>query len=82
MGPDRSEQCAALLRSFMELVADFEVPLAHEKSEGPSQVLTFLGVELDTVSQSSRLPQDKFDALLDLLAEFKVKWKVSLGELQ
>lgn len=42
-GPDGSPQCARMLQDFVELAADVGFPLAHEKTEGPAQVLTFLG---------------------------------------
>lgn len=63
-GEHGSGHCAFLLSSFMDLARKIGVPLAHEKTEGPVQVLTFLGIKLDTVQQTSRLPQDKLDKLL------------------
>ena len=48
--------------------------VADEKSEGPCKVMTFLGIELDTIQQSSRVPEVK---LVDLQ-----KNKVTLKELQ
>ncbi|XP_060110738.1 vomeronasal type-2 receptor 26-like [Heteronotia binoei] len=59
MGPAGSGQCARLMETFMQLAEELGVPLAHEKTEGPSSVLTFLGIELDTCRQTSRLPEDK-----------------------
>lgn len=50
------------------------VPLAKDKVEGPSQVITFLGIEIDSVALVARLPKDKLDALLLLLVSWlKVK---------
>lgn len=43
------------------------VPLAHDKTEDPSSLCTFLGVELDSEAACSRLPEDKFLYLADLL---------------
>ena len=34
-------------------------PVAHEKIEGPSTSLTFLGIEIDTQSSELRLPEEK-----------------------
>lgn len=50
--------------------------------EGPAQCLTFLGIELDTVAMTSRLPRAK---LHDLRARVRVcigKRKVLLRDLQ
>lgn len=62
VGPAGSGQCTRLLCGFHELAGELNVPLAHEKTEGPPQILTFLGVELDTVQQISRLPANKLCA--------------------
>ena len=32
------------------------MPLAPEKQDGPAEVLTFLGIEIDTIRQELRLP--------------------------
>lgn len=58
------------------------VPLANEKTEGPVQYLTFLGLEIDTVSQTSRLPMAKLVTLKSMIEEFMVKCKVTLREFQ
>ena len=44
------------------------MPLAAEKLEGPSDCLTFLGIEIDMRAGQLRLPSDKLSCLRDLLA--------------
>ena len=39
---------------FQELARDLGVPLADEKTEGPSQRLVFLGIEVDTILKASQ----------------------------
>ena len=51
--------CQGSLDSFMKLCGDINIPLAPEKTQGPAQVLTFLGIELDTVRMQAKLLQDK-----------------------
>lgn len=80
LGPDGSGQCELMLRYFIELSADLGVPLVHEKMEGLLQVLMFLGVELESVAQTSQLPFQKLETLCELLIEFKRK--ASLREFQ
>ena len=46
------------------------LPLAREKLEGPAQVITFLGIELDSATMQIRHPRAK---LLWLQAELG-KW--------
>ncbi|XP_054839956.1 uncharacterized protein LOC129332750 [Eublepharis macularius] len=82
IGPAGTAQCASLLAGFVSLAGELGVPLAQEKTEGPSQVMTFLGIELDTVHQSLRLPTDKVRKLREILSAFKGKRKASLLDLQ
>ena len=42
-------------------------PLAIEKLEGPTIFLTFLGIEVNTLDGTFRLPQDRFDHLQQTL---------------
>ena len=46
------------------------VPLAEDKCEGPTTKLTFLGIEIDTISGALRLPQEKLERLNGTLAEW------------
>ena len=58
------------------------IPMAPEKTVGPSTTLTFAGIELDTVLMEARLPQEKLDKCRELLAAF-LRWrKVTLQEIQ
>ena len=41
------------------MFANHGVRLADDKTVEPVEVLTFLGVELDTIKMETRLPQDK-----------------------
>ena len=47
------------LNSFNALAQSIAIPIAEEKTEGPSQCLTFLGIELDCTNLEARLPQEK-----------------------
>lgn len=66
----------------MELARDLGVPLVHKKAEGPTTVLTFLCIELDTIHQVSWLPEVKLRVLQAHEAYFKSRNKVSLHLLQ
>lgn len=46
------------------------VPLVAEKMVGPSPVLTFLGIEIDTCAGVMRLPQDKLQRLLNAVEDW------------
>ena len=57
------------------------VPAAHDKLEGPSTTITFLGLELDSVSREIRLPMDKLVSLLDQLDHWPMGHKTTKRKL-
>jgi len=60
----------------MELL---NVPIAHHKTEGPCKTLTFLGIELDTVYMTARLPPEK---LVKYICFIGKSIRCTLNELQ
>ena len=58
-----------------------KIPLAMDKKEGPSQVITFLGIEIDTSVMVLRLPQDKLRKAKDLISEWVDKSSCSKQDL-
>ena len=70
------------LDNFTDLCQYLKVPLAHHKTEGPSQCLTFLGIELDTKSMMARLPLDKLKAYSDNVTEMLSRNRCTLRELK
>ncbi len=59
LGRTKSD-CASSLRIFLRLCDYLGVPIAMDKtSEEPAQVLTFLGIELNTLDMTASLPMDK-----------------------
>ncbi|XP_061466237.1 uncharacterized protein LOC133377049 [Rhineura floridana] len=81
-GPADSGTCRAFMAHFAGLAGELGVPLAAEKTEGPSTAITFLGIEIDTVAQCCRLPQDKLGALREKISEVVSSNKVTLATLQ
>ena len=75
-------QCSRSLGLFLELCDFLGFPMAPEKTFGPSTILTFAGVELDTIHCESRLPEEKLLKCKQLIAEFIKKKKATLRELQ
>ena len=54
----------------------------YSKVKGPKQKLTFLGLELNCISRTISLPNDKVRELFDYLKHFMRKPKVTKKELQ
>lgn len=71
-----------LLDRALALCEELGVPIASEKTEGPTTCLTFLGIELDTVKMEARLPPDKLLELQQLCAVWERKDTASVQELQ
>ncbi|KAM3912164.1 uncharacterized protein RB166_020655 [Leptodactylus fuscus] len=80
--PASDSRCQFLLDSFRSLMSHFGVPLSPEKTVGPTTVLSFLGIELDSISMVFRLPGDKLERLTDLLRGFLAVSKVTLKQMQ
>ena len=76
-----ASQCSVSLRLFLDLCDFLGIPMAPEKMFGPSTILTFAGVELNTIRCESRLLVDKLVRCLQLIASF-LKKKATLRELQ
>ena len=67
LGAPGSEECAEALATLLEWMRHLGLPVAFEKVEGPAQVLTFLGVEIDIKDLILRLPDEKLADLRILL---------------
>ena len=76
------DQCSLSLRLFLDLCDFLGIPLAPEKTFGPSTILTFAGVELDTIRCESRLPEEKLLKCQQLIDNFLRRKKATLRELQ
>ena len=78
--------CQDQLHLFLELCSYLGsylgIPIAPEKTCGPATTLSFAGIELDSVSFEARLPLDKIDKCLSLIANLLTRKKVTLKEIQ
>jgi hypothetical protein len=70
------------LLSFRALANDINIPIKEEKTVLPTTVLTFLGLEIDTLKCEIRLPEDKLASLREILSRFMRKRTATLHELQ
>ena len=67
------DACQADMQRLISLFHHLGVPLAPDKVCGPTTCITFLGIEIDTIDRTIRLPADKFKDLLDLLTAWEGK---------
>ena len=66
-GPPNSTLCENHLHCFLRVCKLLGFPVALDKVEGPATILTFLGLELDSVLQQIRLPRTKLNEILEEL---------------
>lgn len=70
--PD-SSQFKHNLATCIKLLSDWGAPLHPDKLEGPSVVMTVIGIELDSLALQARLAQENFDCITGLLDEWSPK---------
>jgi len=58
-GPPSLEESGDLLAKVLEIFARLGIPVARDKTEGPTRVITFLGIEIDGDAGILRLPKEK-----------------------
>ena len=76
------DTCKTSLHQFLTFCENVGVPMAPEKTEGPSPFLTFAGIELDCSMNEARLPQEKVEKCLLAIHSLLGRKKVTLKELQ
>ena len=76
------DTCLVQLENFLALCDYLGIPMAPDKTIGPSNVLSFAGIELDSNCMEARLPQDKLEKCISLIIDFSRRKKVTLRELQ
>ena len=67
---------------FEQRMNELGVPLAEEKTEGPSQILVFLGIELDTRDMVVRIPMQKIAEVIEKIERTLGSKSVKLKEMQ
>ena len=63
VAPPHSPRCKEELQILLQCFDSLGVPVAGQKLEGPTDCLTFLGIELDTTHMIQRLPLHKLREL-------------------
>ena len=74
--------CKHAMHCFMAMCERFGIPIAQEKTEGPVNVITYLGLEIDALNFQIRVPEEKMSALVLMLQDFMTKSKVTLRKMQ
>lgn len=81
-GKSGSRDCEVLMSTFRDICTNLGVPIADDKTIGPTPILVFLGIEIDTTLMVIRLPQQKLLQTKEKLLFIYNQKKVTLKELQ
>ena len=64
--------CFLSFSTLLKLFMSVKAPTVASKTIGPSQVIEFMGIVLDSVRMEARLPEDKLTRIKELLKHFKL----------
>ena len=82
LGPAGSSACADSITVVRSVFSRLGLPLHPSKWEGPTPVLIFLVIELNSLTQTARLPHDKLVGTLELLYQWAPKKWCTRQELE
>ena len=81
VGPAGSPECQHNLYIIIQVCKALGVPLALEKVAGPTMVLDFLGILLDTIRMEAQLPDEKLDRVRQRVREWLGKKNATKREI-
>ena len=82
VGPPDSQACLHYLYTLKRICSILGIPLAEEKQDGPSAIITLLGIIIDTLKGELRLPEDKLQRLIQTTAEWIKRKSCTRRELE
>ena len=81
-GEAGTDNCKHLMLTFDEICKELGVPIANEKTEGPTTIIEYLGLIIDSQNMMIKIPLDKITKLLELIDFFSSQKKVTLKHMQ
>jgi hypothetical protein len=79
---DTYAESKAALSTMTLLIASLGLNINWSKVEGPSTALTFLGVQINTVTRTLALPEEKLRAVKQTLEQWATKQKAKKLDIQ
>ena len=80
-GPADSNVCSTYLHSMLTFCNKINAPIKQSKVEGPTTCLTFLGIQLDTISMEASITSERKQSLLNELQLMHTRHKCTKCEL-
>lgn len=81
-GKKNTKDCQTIMKHFQACMLELGVPIAREKTEGPTTVLVFLGLELDSDEMVVRVPMNKVHEIIQKIETVLSKRKTTLKAIQ
>ena len=81
VGPNQASY-SALLSSFTAMCGELGVPLAWDKTVGPTQIITYLGLEIDTRQGEVSVPEVKVQKVIARIQQALCKTKITSVRVQ
>lgn len=81
-GGKNKNECAHVMLEFTLCTTRLGVPIAVDKTEGPKQVLVFLGLEIDSIQMRIRIPLEKICEIIAKVNVLLSKSKCTLNQMQ
>ena len=81
IGDTETEECLSNMDNMLALCSTLGLIVAPENVEGPLSILTFVGIELDTIRLQSRLLKEKLEELKQVIREWQAKRSCTKREL-
>ena len=76
------QECKEKYDVLLALLPELGFTISRQKLVPPTQHLTFLGVQLDTLTCTTTLPPEKLKEFQTLVAQFRNKHRASKHQLQ
>ena len=81
-GKKDTNDCTFIMSVFMDKMQLLGVPIASDKTEGPTTKLSFLGLELDSEEMTIRIPMGKIAEIRQKIVSMLARKKCTLREMQ
>ena len=82
IGEPLSTECLSNLEVLLDTCRSLGIPIAEDKTVLPTTLITFLGIEIDSVAQELRLPDDKLTRISSSLQTWSSRKSATKKELQ
>ena len=73
--------CHRDMQEFLRICSELGVPIADDKLIGPTTALTYLGIEIDSVAMTIRLPPEKLEQIKAIIRQWVRRVKCTKREL-